>query len=79
MSQIHNLKQRMPLILKQSDVDTWIDPTLPKQSIIDLMQPHADEEMGAYTVSRDVNSSKIHSDREDITTRIDYEGVSQFC
>lgn len=79
MSQIHNLKQRMPLILKQSDVDTWIDPTLPKQSIIDLMQPHADEEMAAYTVSRDVNSSKIHSDREDITTRIDYEGVSQFC
>ncbi|SKB83160.1 SOS response-associated peptidase [Daejeonella lutea] len=79
MTQIHNVKQRMPLILKQSDVDTWIDPTLPRQSIIDLMQPHADEEMAAYTVSKDVNSSKVQSDRNDITTRIDYEGVSQFC
>lgn len=79
MSKIHNLKQRMPLILKQGDIDAWIDPTLPKQSIIDLMQPHADEEMAAYTISKDVNSSKVHSDREDIITRIDYEGVECFC
>jgi len=79
MTQIHNLKQRMPLILKQSDIDTWIDPALGKQGIIDLMQPHADEEMAAYTISKDVNSSKIQSDREDITSRIEYEGVEQFC
>lgn len=79
MSEIHNLKKRMPLILKPGDVDTWIDPGLSKQTVIDLMQPHADEEMSAYTVSRDVNSSKIHSDREDIITRVEYEGLSQFC
>lgn len=79
MSIIHNLKQRMPLILKQDDIDMWIDPTLPKQSIIDLMQPHADEEMAAYTISKDVNSPKVHSDREDIITRIEYEGVDCFC
>ncbi len=79
MSKIHNLKQRMPLILKQADIDAWIDPSLPKQSIIDLMQPHADEEMAAYTVSKDVNSAKVHSDREDISTRVEYEGVECFC
>ncbi|HEY1062906.1 MAG TPA: SOS response-associated peptidase [Daejeonella sp.] len=79
MSQIHNLKQRMPLILKPGDIDTWIDPTLPKQNIIDLMQPYPDEEMAAYTVSKDVNSSKINSDRPDISNRIDYDGVNCFC
>lgn len=78
MRTIHNVKQRMPLILKQNDVDAWVDPTLPKQSIIDLMQPHADEEMAAYTVSKDVNSSKVHSDRDDITTRVEYEGIECF-
>ncbi len=79
MSQIHNIKKRMPLILSQGDIDTWIDPGLNKQGIIDLMQPHSDEEMAAYTVSKDVNSSKVHSDRSDISTRVEYEGVSQFC
>ena len=79
MRTIHNVKQRMPLILKENDIDTWIDPTLPRQRIIDLMQPHADEEMAAYTVSKDVNSSKVHSDREDISRRIEYEGVDCFC
>lgn len=78
MSQIHNIKQRMPLILKERDIESWIDPTLPRQSIIDLMQPFADEEMAAYTISKDVNSSKIHSDREDITTKVEYEGLNQF-
>ena len=79
MSQIHNLKQRMPLILKERDIESWIDPTLPKQSIIELMQPYADDQMAAYTVSKDVNSSKVNSDMADISTRIDYEGVNCFC
>lgn len=79
MRTIHNVKQRMPLILKYNDIDAWVDPTLPKQSVIDLMQPHADEEMAAYTVSKDVNSSKVHSDRDDIITRVEYEGVECFC
>ncbi len=78
MSEIHNIKQRMPLILTERNIDTWIDPTLPRQSIIDLMQPFADEEMAAYTVSKDFNSTKINSDREDITAKVDYEGLNQF-
>jgi putative SOS response-associated peptidase YedK len=79
MRTIHNVKQRMPLILKENDIDTWIDPTLPRESVIDLMQPHAEEEMAAYTISKDVNSSKVHSDREDISTRVEYEGIDCFC
>jgi putative SOS response-associated peptidase YedK len=78
MAKIHNIKQRMPLILKEGDIESWIDPTLPRQSIIDLMQPFPDEEMAAYTVSKDVNSSKINSDVEGINTKVEYEGLNQF-
>lgn len=78
MTEIHNLRHRMPLILKEGDLDTWIDPGLNKQSIIDMMQPYPDDEMAAYTVSKDINSSKIFSDRPDITTGVKYEDIRQF-
>lgn len=59
MASIHN---RMPVILRQSDEETWLNPdeTEPTR-LLPLLQPYAAEEMEAYAVSRMVNSPRNDS------------------
>lgn len=58
MEGIHNLKKRMPLILSQQDEKKWIDPELNTSEIISLIKPYNETELAAYTVSKNVNSSR---------------------
>ena len=52
MAKIHNTKKRMPVILRQGQWSTWLDPTLNKEQIADMLLPCTDAEMEAHTVSK---------------------------
>jgi putative SOS response-associated peptidase YedK len=58
MEKIHNLKKRMPLILRPEDEDQWVDPDLKPAQITALIKTFDEAEMEAYTVSKLVNSTK---------------------
>ncbi len=55
LSEIHNNKQRMPLIIPESDRDTWLS-NLSKEAITDLMKPLPDGLLSAHTISKLVTS-----------------------
>jgi putative SOS response-associated peptidase YedK len=53
LAEIHNAKQRMPLILPPEAVDTWLGGT-PEQAT-ELLVPYPSELMRAHPVSKHVN------------------------
>lgn len=72
MEKIHNLKKRMPLILKQEDEQKWIEPSLTTEQIKELIKPYDEADMTAYTVSKDANSARVNRNVPEIIERVDY-------
>lgn len=52
-SYIHNTKQRMPAILSLEDEERWLDPTLNKSDIEQLLLPFPADQMDAYVIDND--------------------------
>ena len=72
MEKIHNLKKRMPLILHEDDEKKWLDDSLNISEIKKLIQPFDENEMKAFTISRDVNNSRYDRNVEHIIHQVDY-------
>jgi len=72
MEKIHNLKKRMPLILKPEDEQKWIEPGLSKAEIEALIKPFDEAEMRAFTVSKEVNNARFDRNTEQAIERVDY-------
>jgi putative SOS response-associated peptidase YedK len=72
MKAIHNEKDRMPVILDERNMDVWLDADLPSEGITALMSPCDESHIMAYTVSKDIFSPKVDSDRPDITGYVEY-------
>ncbi|WP_443945622.1 SOS response-associated peptidase [Pedobacter sp. AW1-32] len=65
MADIHNTKFRQPIILSDSQIDSWLDPNISKEEVIHLMEPCDDTAMAAYRVDR--NLIKIGNNPEAMT------------
>ena len=50
---IHNTKHRMPAILSQEDEEKWLDPSLRKSDIEQLLLPFPADRMEAYVIDKD--------------------------
>jgi putative SOS response-associated peptidase YedK len=62
MAEIHNSKKRMPLILDASFQKEWINPSLSKKNITEIIEKgFMTKEFEAYTVSKDITSSRKNS------------------
>lgn len=72
MTSIHNSAKRQPLMIDKRNIDAWIDPSLPKSGIIELMQPCDDSSMAAYTVSQNIIGKNSIGNSEDVLTPVDY-------
>lgn len=59
MAKIHNRKQRMPLILNQEQISTWINPNLKEDTIKSMMKPFDENQMKAYTISKRISSKAM--------------------
>lgn len=58
MKKIHNTKHRMPLILHRKDEKKWIDNTLNKSEISQLLIPYPAHKMDAFTIEKTISSFK---------------------
>lgn len=57
-SYIHNTKQRMPAILSLEDEEKWLDSTLSKSDIEQLLLPFRADQMDAYIIKNDFLKKK---------------------
>jgi len=58
MEKIHNQKKRMPLILPEQHLFSWLDENTSKEKIEKLIKPIDDDFLNAYTVTPIVSSIK---------------------
>lgn len=75
-AKIHNTKFRRPVILNDADIDVWLDDSLTEtdiQNVIDDDLP--DELLKTYPISKDLYSPQVNSNREDITTLVEYSEI----
>ena len=70
---IHNIKKRQPVILNPETERKWLDNSLSKAIINEIiMQPYDDELLEAYTVSKDLYNSRLESNVESIAEKVIY-------
>ncbi len=75
-AKIHNKKNRQPIILQKDFEEDWLKNDLNENGIKELMNLNFnEEELSAYTVSRDLFQMKINTDIETIIDEVKYEGV----
>lgn len=72
MAEIHNSKQRMPVILKPQDENNWIDGALPVSEAVKLLQPYPEEAMEAWTISKLITSRTHSSNVPEVTREMTY-------
>lgn len=70
MADIHNSAKRMPLMIDSRNINAWLDNSLPKSGVIELMNPCDDRDMAAYTVSTILSNPKVDSNIPEITEPI---------
>jgi len=56
LEKIHNKKQRIPVILKKNDEQSWLRSVLDKDHAKSLLVPYDEKKMEAYTISRLITS-----------------------
>ena len=60
MAEIHNTKQRMPLILPQNLESVWLKSSTSANEIQKLIAPYPSADMQAFTISRRYNAATSH-------------------
>ncbi|MCK0109542.1 SOS response-associated peptidase [Flavobacteriaceae bacterium S0825] len=79
--EIHNKpnrlnEYRMPLVLDESNEADWIDGSLNKNQIMELLFTFTNEDFESYTVSKDVMNSHVDSNRPDILQPVLYDELN---
>jgi putative SOS response-associated peptidase YedK len=70
---IHNIKKRQPVILSLESEKNWLDNSITNDQVKELInQAYSDDQIEAYTVSKDVYNTRIDSDIETITNKVEY-------
>ena len=75
-AKIHNKKNRQPIILRKECEQEWLKDNLTQKNIQDLIKLNfPEDELAAYTVSKNLFSPKINSNEPSILNEVKYEGV----
>ena len=70
---IHNLRKRQPVILHKSFEQEWLKDSLSENQVKELIiATFPDNELEAYTVSKDLFNPRIDSDTPDILDKVTY-------
>lgn len=76
MEKIHNIKKRMPLILKKEDESKWINSSTTKDEMLNLFKPYDETDMESRTVSKLANNPNINRNIPSITASVHYPELS---
>ena len=72
MAEIHNVKQRQPLILDDDDARKWIEPGLNEEEIKSLFKIYPENELVAYTISKLITTKGANANIPQILEEFHY-------
>jgi putative SOS response-associated peptidase YedK len=59
VGKVHDSKFRMPVILDKNSEAFWLSKDVPASDLLSLCKPYPDDQMEAYQVGTEVNSTVI--------------------
>jgi len=75
-AKIHNKKERRPVILKDDDIDVWLDNDLGESDVLNLIENDLpDAAINAYPISTDLYKRNGGGDRPDIVEKVAYADI----
>lgn len=72
MARIHNLKQRMPVILAPQQYHDWLQPELSQEAITALLQPYPEHAMENHTIGKLITSRSSSSNVPEVMAPYHY-------
>lgn len=60
LSEIHNTKRRMPLILQEEKAAKWLEHETGEKEIDNILEPYPDEGLEAHTISPLINNKRVN-------------------
>lgn len=72
MARIHNLKQRMPVIVPPEGYARWLDPALEADDIRRFFHPYPEDDMAFHTISKRISSRTENSNTPDVIQPVEY-------
>ncbi len=74
-AKIHNKKFRRPVILKDADIDVWLDDALNEREVMEVIgDDMPDAKINAYPISKDLYK-RGEGDRPDIIEKVEYPEI----
>jgi putative SOS response-associated peptidase YedK len=78
MEKIHNSKKRMPVILKEGEEHSWINPELDAEDALKHLKPVHEKEMRFHTISRLISKRGIDKNIPDLVKPFAYDSDTLF-
>ncbi len=72
LSEIHNTKKRMPLILQEEKAGQWLRPQTGEKDMDEILQPYPDDGLEAHTISPLINNKRVNRNTPDIIEPYSY-------
>ncbi len=73
---IHNNRKRQPILVSERHEQEWLLDNLNRNQIEELLHTvYPEQELNAYTVTKDLFSPKVNSNIPEITERVEFEGM----
>ena len=76
MAKIHNLKKRMPFILPRELENKWLNESLSKQEVEEMLLPFPEERMQAHTISKLITSRTTSPNVPEVLTPYEYSELN---
>ncbi|MDD3876847.1 MAG: SOS response-associated peptidase [Bacteroidales bacterium] len=75
MSEIHNTKKRMPLILEKENEKQWLDMSLSEKDVQTMLKPLPDGFLKAFTVSKLVSNPNANTNVPEVQKPFNYPQI----
>jgi putative SOS response-associated peptidase YedK len=72
MARVHNTKERMPVILPQQEWQHWLDPSLTREQMEEMLHPCDDTGMKAYSISKLITTRGAQTNVPEIREPFEY-------
>jgi len=75
LEKVHNVRKRMPVILKQGEEKLWLDMNVPLSNSLKLLQPYDEKKMKAHTVSPLITGKGVDKNVPDLIKPYAYSNL----
>lgn len=77
MSEIHNTKKRMPLIIEPENIEHWLQQDTPEEDLKKIMKPLKEGVLKAHTIKKFVPSDTLSNNNEELLAYYNYPELSE--